>query len=63
MSNVVIKMAANSNISYDNTYETYIPVEEWAEMDPKEREAVILEAFWDDIDASAVDEETGEYLA
>lgn len=62
MSNVIIKMTAMSNITYNNDYQTYIPVEEWATMDPKEKGEVIMEAFWDDIEASAVDEETGEYL-
>lgn len=62
MSNVIIQMGANSNISYNRNYETYISVEEWAEMTNAEKNAVIEEAMWDDIDAAAVDEETGEYL-
>lgn len=62
MSNVIIKMGANSNITYNNEYDTYISVEEWAEMTNAEKNAVIEEAMWDDIDAAAVDEETGEYL-
>lgn len=62
MSNVILKMTAMSNITYNNEYDTGITVEEWAEMTPEERVEVMQEALWDDIDVTPTDEETGEYL-
>lgn len=62
MSNVILKMTAMSNISYDTEVETYIPVEEWAEMSREERTEVMTDAIWNDIDVSAVNEDTGEYV-
>lgn len=60
--NVILKMSAYSNISYNREAETGLTVEEWAMMDQGERAQVMTDALWDDIEVSAVDEETGEYL-
>ncbi len=62
MSNVILKMNAMSNISYDREVDTYIPVEDWNEMSRTERIEVMSDALWDDIEVSAVNEDTGEYL-
>ncbi len=61
MSNVILKMCAYSNISYNNEYETGISIEEWAEMSKHDRDDVMVQAMWEDIEIVASDEE-GTYL-
>lgn len=59
---VILKMSAFSNISYNNEVDTYVSVEEWNELSREERLEVMSDALWEDIEVSAVDGETGEYL-
>lgn len=62
MSNVVFKMSAYSNISYNREVETGISVDEWAQMSDHEKVEMMQQELWEDIDISAVNEDTGEYL-
>lgn len=62
MSNVILKMSAYSNITYANTYDTGISVEDWTVLSHNDQLAVMETAVWEDIEVTPVDEETGEYL-
>lgn len=60
MAFVEIKITSNTNISMQTQVETYIPEEEWAEMTSAERQSVISDAVWQDIDAYPVTDEDDE---
>lgn len=61
MRNVWIRITAMSNISMNTSEDTGIPVEDWAKMTYEEKQTVIEEVVWEDIEAYAVTED-GEYL-
>ena len=61
MSNVWVKITSMSNISMHTNEDTGISVEEWTTMSESEKQGVISEIVWEDIEAYAVTEED-EYL-
>lgn len=48
--NVVLKFSAFSNITYNNEYDTGRTREEWDALTESQRDAIIDEAVWSDID-------------
>jgi hypothetical protein len=51
MSTVKVRLQSNLNISFNHVIDTEIEPEEWAELSEKEKDQVIEEVVWDNVEA------------
>lgn len=57
MSEIIVRLQSNLNISFDHSIETGIDSEEWTEMSEKERQQVIEDVVWEHVEAWVEEED------